>query len=217
MQLTILQLIAMMPEVKQLRLQQLLPYFNSTFTKYDINTVNRVAMFLAQSAHESGTFNILSENLNYSPVALCKTFGKYFPTLDSTSGYARNPEKIANKVYANRMGNGDEASGDGWKFRGKGAIQITGRTQVQLYSASVGKTLDDTIAYLDTLEGAIDSAGWYWNTNHLNDWADKDDNTSCSKMINVGHVIGVPDSAVNGLADRTFRYMNYKKVLAKGG
>jgi len=99
-----------------------------TMLKYDINTPVRQAMFLSQIAHESGNFRAVSENLNYSVNALRKVFGKYFPTDDLAALYARKPEKIANRVYANRMGNAEESSGDGWKYRGRGLIQLTGKT-----------------------------------------------------------------------------------------
>ena len=114
-----------------------------SFDKYEINTVNRAAGFLAQCGHESVGFTVLKENLNYSAEGLNKTFKKYFPTVESAQPYARNPEKIANKVYANRMSNGDEASGDGYRFRGRGAIQLTGRDNYSQFAKAVGLTLEE--------------------------------------------------------------------------
>ncbi len=105
-----------------------LPWLNMTMLKYDINTPVRQAMFLSQIAHESGNFCHVSENLNYSVNGLRSVFGKYFPNDNLAAEYARKPEKIANRVYANRMGNAEESSGDGWKYRGRGLIQLTGKT-----------------------------------------------------------------------------------------
>lgn len=157
----------------------------------------RMAAFLAQVAHESGGLNIIQENLNYSAKGLTTTFKKYFPTLASTNGYARNPQKIANKVYANRMGNGPESSGDGYKFRGRGLIQLTGKNNYTMFSRSIGKSLDDTIAYLGTPEGAVASAVWFWDANKLNIYADKGDFVGLTRRINGGTI---------GLADRKHHY-----------
>jgi putative chitinase len=161
------------------------------------DNVNRIAGFLAQIAHESGGFNFIKENLNYSADGLQKVFPKYFPNIEIANQYARQPEKIANKVYANRMGNGDEASGDGYKFCGRGLIQLTGKDNYTKYAASVQRELDDAIAYLETAAGAVSSAGWFWNVNKLNDYADKGDIVGMTKRINGG---------TNGLDDRTSLY-----------
>lgn len=154
--------------------------------KYEINTIKRVSAFLAQCGHESHDFTILKENLNYSADGLRRVWPKRFPTVDVANQYARKPEKIANSVYANRMGNGPESSGDGFKFRGRGAIQLTGRENYTLFANSIGKSVDDTVAYLETLQGAIESACWYWKTNNLNRFCDKEDMKGLTKAINGG-------------------------------
>lgn len=166
-------------------LEQVLP-------KYNITTVERVAAFLAQCGHESADFTVLKENLNYSAEGLSKVFPKRFPTVAAAQPYNRQPEKIANKIYADRMGNGPEASGEGYKFRGRGAIQLTGKENYTKFAASIGKTLDEAVAYTETLAGAIESACWFWNTNKLNDIADKTDIVTLTKRIN-GGTIGLED------------------------
>ena len=176
-----------------------------SFDKYEINTVNRAAGFLAQCGHESAGFTVLKENLNYSAEGLNKTFKKYFPTLADATPYARNPEKIANKVYANRMGNGPESSGDGYKFRGRGAIQLTGHDNYTKFAESVGMDVDSAVADLETLDGAIESACWFWKTNGLNAICDADDIVKMTKRINDGTI---------GLDDRKKHYEHAKHVLA---
>jgi len=150
----------------------------------------RMAAFLAQVAHESGAFNFTKEGLNYSAAALVKIFKKYFPTAESTQDYANNAEKIANKVYANRMGNGPEESGDGYKFCGRGLIQLTGRANYTRLAKAINKTLDETVEYLETPAGAVTSAGWFWDVNKLNVYADKEDFIGLTKRIN-GGIIGL--------------------------
>ena len=164
----------------------------------------RMAAFLAQIAHESGGFNFVEEGLNYSAQALMKTWPKRFPTLAIARQYARNPQKIANKGYANRMGNGTEASGDGYKFRGRGLIQLTGKDNYMRFAKSIGKTLDETIAYLETADGAVASAAWFWDANKLNIYADKGDFTGLTRRINGGTI---------GLADRKHHYDIALKAL----
>jgi putative chitinase len=166
----------------------------------------RMAAFLAQISHESGGFNIIKENLNYSALGLTKTFKKYFPTLAIATPYAKNPAKIANKVYANRMMNGPPASGDGYKYCGRGLIQLTGKQNYTKFAKSINKTLAETIAYLETPEGAVASAGWFWNANKLNIYADKEDFTGLTRRINGGTI---------GLADRKHHYDIAIKVLGK--
>jgi len=166
--------------------------FNKVFEKYEINTKERVAGFLAQCGHESLDFTVLKENLNYGAKGLRGTFSKYFPDDATAAKYERKPEMIANRVYASRMGNGNEASGDGYKFRGRGAIQLTGCSNYTAFAKDVGKTIDETIVYLETLEGAIESACWFWKKNGLNEIADKKDITLMTKRIN-GGTIGLED------------------------
>ena len=178
--------------------------FNKVFEKYEINTKERVAGFLAQCGHESLDFTVLKENLNYGAKGLRGTFGKYFPDDATAAKYERKPEMIANRVYASRMGNGNEASGDGYKYRGRGAIQLTGHDNYTAFAKDIGKTIDETIAYLETLEGAIESACWFWKKNGLNEIADKKDITLMTKRINGGTI---------GLEDRTKHWNNNLQVL----
>jgi hypothetical protein len=131
-----------------------------------------MAAFLAQVAHESGGFNFVKEGLSYSAVSLNKVFKKYFPTVAAAKAYERQPAKIANKVYASRMGNGPESSGDGYKFCGRGLIQLTGKDNYTRFAKSIGKTLDEAVAYLETSDGAVASAGWFWDANKLSVYAD---------------------------------------------
>lgn len=167
------------PHVDQwfLAIQEILP-------DYEIDTPARVACWLGQTAHESGGYRALRENLNYSAQGLNGIFKKYFPTLDSAQPYARKPEMIANRVYANRMGNGDEASGDGFKYRGRGLIQLTGKTNYQNFAMSIETDLQETIAFLETYEGAVQSACWFWENNNLNREADAGDIVKMTKKIN---------------------------------
>jgi len=159
---------------------------------YEIHTPERVAAFVAQCAHESGGFKFLKENLNYKAESLTKTFSKYFKTLDEARAYEKKPEKIANKVYANRMGNGDEASGDGFRYLGRGLIQLTGKNNYTLFAAAIDTPLEEIPEYLQTFEGAVQSACWFWEQNNLNQWADKKDILTLTKRIN-GGTIGLED------------------------
>jgi len=166
-------------------LDQLLP-------DYDINTPLRVAHFIAQCAHESGNFVFIKENLNYGAPGLMKTFKRYFPTQELAQQYAKQPEKIANRVYANRMGNSDEASGDGWRYCGRGLIQLTGRDNYTFFAGSLGISVEDASEYLATFEGAAQSACWYWEQNNLNRFADANDVKGLTRAINGGY-IGLED------------------------
>ena len=179
-------------------LSQLLP-------DYEINTPQRMAAFIAQCAHESGSFIFLSENLNYKAESLMKIFGKYFKDIGTAKAYEKNPQKIANKIYADRMGNGPEASGEGYKFRGRGAIQLTGKENYTKFANSVGKSLDEAVAYTETLDGAIESACWFWNTNKLNALADASDIVTLTKRINGGTL---------GLDERKHHFENNLVVLS---
>lgn len=168
---------------------------NSLLSEYDINTPKRIAAFLAQCAHESGGFMVLTENLNYRPATLRKLFPKYFPTDSLAAEYCAKPNKqeaIANRIYANRMGNGDESSGDGYRFRGAGVLQLTGRSNHQAFADSLQMAINDVPQFLLTFEGAAQSACWFWETNGLNKWADAGDLVNLTKRIN-GGVIGLDD------------------------
>jgi putative chitinase len=160
--------------------------------EYEINTPERVAAFLAQCAHESGGFKFLQENLNYRAASLRKVFPKYFPDDAIAAAYANKPQMIANRVYANRMGNGDETSGDGWSYKGRGLIQLTGKNNYTIFAASIDTPVHEVPEYLETFEGAVQSACWFWEQNNLNQWADKKDILTLTKRIN-GGTIGLED------------------------
>jgi len=159
---------------------------------YEINTPLRVAHFIAQCAHESGNFVFIKENLNYKAASLRKVFGKYFPTDELAAAYANKPQMIANRVYANRMGNGDEASGDGYRYCGRGLIQLTGKDNYTFFAGSLGITVEEASEYLETFEGAAQSACWYWEQNNLNRFADANDVKGLTRAINGGY-IGLED------------------------
>lgn len=175
--------------------------------KFQIDTALRLAHFLAQCGHESAGFKAVQENLNYSASGLNKIFGKYFRTVSATA-YARQPEKIASRVYANRMGNGDEASKEGWKYRGRGYIQLTGKSNY----AEFDKVVDDDIINNPDLVAskyALLSAAWYWNSRSLNNSADKGATdaavTEVTRKVNGGTI---------GLTDRIQHFKEYYALLA---
>jgi putative chitinase len=159
---------------------------------YDINTPLRVAHFVAQCAHESGNFVFIKENLNYKAASLQKIFSKYFPTGELAQQYANRPEQIANRIYANRMGNGPETSGDGYKYCGRGLIQLTGRDNYTFFAGSLNIPVEEASDYLATFEGAAQSACWFWEQNNLNRFADANDAKGLTKAINGGY-IGLED------------------------
>jgi putative chitinase len=163
---------------------------NRILPKYGITTKLRISGFIAQCGHESAGFSVMIENLNYGAQGLNTVFRKYFPTLTEANKYARQPEKIANKVYGNRMGNGPESSGDGFRFRGRGYIQLTGRNNYTEFAKSINRSVDETIAYLSTVDGAIESACWFWQRNNLNAVCDSNDIIRMTRIIN-GGVIGL--------------------------
>lgn len=177
---------------------------NLLLPSYEINTANRVAAFLAQCIHESGGFVFLQENLNYRAESLVKVWPRHFPNLEIARQYQRNPEKIANRAYANRMGNGDEKSGDGWRYRGRGLIQLTGKNNYQNFADSIETALEEIPDYLETFEGAVQSACWFWETNNLNSLADKGDILALTKRINGGTI---------GLQDRIKHYNHALEVF----
>ena len=193
------------PKTKTTVLSEYVDHLNTVCEYYDIfvNT-KRTAGFLSQIAHESANFNTIKENLNYDLNGLRKTFPKYFQTDDIAKQYAKQPEKIANRVYASRMKNGDEASGDGWKFRGRGLIQLTGSDNYTRLAIALDMSVDEVVAYLDTVNGAVASAGWFWDNNKLNDYCDKSDFIGLTKRINGG---------TNGIAERQALYDAAMKAL----
>jgi len=177
-----------------------------TAARFGITNALRLAHFLAQCAHESAGFKAVSENLNYSADGLKKIFPKYFPG-DSANSYARNPEKIANKVYSSRMGNGDEASGDGWKFRGRGYIQLTGKSNYSKFDSFVD---DDILSNPDLIatKYPLASAAFFFNSNNLWSLCDKGADEQCvvgvTKRVNGGTI---------GLADRVKHFNEFYNLL----
>jgi len=176
--------------------------YKSLFNKYNVNTELRIAHFMAQIEHESN-LKPISENLNYSKEGLLKVFPKYF-IKDNVDQFARKPEKIANRVYANRMGNKDEKSGDGWKFRGRGFIQLTGFNNYYALSNAVNIDYVNNPDLLLTEADALIAALWFWSNNNLNHLADLDDIVLITKKINGG---------LNGIDDRKNKLLKWKKEL----
>ena len=167
---------------------------NEVFPEYEIDTPQRIAAFIAQCGHESGGWRTFSENLNYSAKALDAVFGKYFVRAGrDAEEYARQPEKIANVVYANRMDNGDTDSGDGWRYRGRGPIQLTGKANYTAFSEDMDvDAVDDPDQVSEDKKIALMSAIWFWNKNGLNKYADSGDIKTMTKRINGGY-IGLED------------------------
>jgi len=205
MELTLDQLKQLLPKNPYVQnwhnaLSQLLP-------DYEIDTPQRIAAFIAQCAHESGNFMVLKENLNYRAATLRKIFPKYFPTDEMANQYASMPNKqeaIANLVYANRMGNGGPETGDGYRYCGRGLIQLTGKTNYTWFAASLGIQVEEAAEYLQTFEGAAQSACWFWETNNLNRFADVGDIRGLTRAINGGFI---------GLEDRIKHYEHALHVL----
>ena len=173
---------------------------------YDINTVPRVSAFIAQCAHESGGFKAIKENLNYRPESLVKLFKKYFdlPTAQQYCSLPNKQEAIANRIYANRMGNGPEESGDGYRYCGRGLIQLTGKDNYTRYAQSLEISVEEASEHLTTFEGCVQSAAWFWEANNLNQWADSGDMLTLTKRINGGTI---------GLEDRIKHYNHACHVL----
>lgn len=184
--------------------QPYLSLFPTVLTQYQINTPLRKAHFLAQITHESGCFKFTVENLNYSAKALYAVFRKYFPNMEMANNYARKPEQIANKVYADRMGNGNEASGDGWKYRGRGLIQLTGKDNYSKFANATGINTINNPKSLSEPQWALASACWFWTQRNLNRYADQNDLVMITKRINGG---------TNGLSSRQHFLEEYKRLL----
>lgn len=205
------QVLKAVPTAKKLRVAKFLPYLISAMQEFEVNTPLRQAAFLAQVFHESGNLNSVDENLNYGAKGLMATWPSRFDAATAAK-YERKPEMIANKVYANRMGNRDEASGDGWKHRGAGLIQLTGKDNQFACAMALG--IDPTIVHewLKTEEGAARSAGYFWKTNNLNKWADKGDIDGVSDVINLGRKTERVGDSI-GFAHRKELYEAFKRVL----
>jgi putative chitinase len=206
--LTEAQLAAMIPTNKDIKAW--CEELNKALPKYDITTDQRIAGFISQCAHESMDFNALSENLNYREETLNKVFPRYFgPGKRNAAEYARNPEKIANYVYMDEFRTsklGNVQPGDGWRFRGRGLKQLTGRDNYSRFAKDYNMTAEQAAEWLETKEGALASALWFWNTNKLNTIADTGNVAALTKKINGGDI---------GLADRQARYA--KAMAALGG
>lgn len=212
MALTFEQLRAAMPLAGDGRTRQFLPWINAAIAAADANTQDRLCMFLATVAHESGDLRQLEENMNYSAAALCRTWPARFPTAQSAMAYERDPQKIANKVYALRGGNGNEASGDGWLFRGAGAIQLTFKVNHAACARFFGKQPGDVPAWLRTPAGACLSAAWYWTTRGCNDHADHDDFDGVCDIVNLGRKTAAQGDAI-GFVNRLARLRQIRTAL----
>ena len=181
-------------QLKELHIgEQWVDALNATFERFDIMNPLRKAAFIAQCGHECGNFKMLEENLMYKAETLMKLWPKRFPTLEFANQYAKNPKKIANMVYANRMGNRDEASGDGYRFRGRGCIQLTGHANYYHAGQALGEDFVMQPELVATPMYAALSAGFFWNTHKLNVLADNRDWKAMCRRINGGYI---------GLADR---------------
>jgi putative chitinase len=165
---------------------------NNTFEKYQINTLTRQAAFIGQCGHESNNFKVLEENLNYSAKGLMSTWPSRFPNIEEANKYERNPEKIANKVYGGRADLGNVEEGDGWRFHGRGVIQLTGRSNYTICGEALGQPFSTVPELVLEPENAVMSAGWFWNKKGLNALADNEDWVIMTKRIN-GGLIGLSD------------------------
>lgn len=191
------------PQVRNLSawykaLQDILP-------KYKINTKERVVGFLSQCVYESRGFTELEENMNYSAQRLVEVFPNHFANGErNPNKYAHNPSRIANVVYANRLGNGTPDTGDGWSYRGRGIIQLTGKSNYEAFAQAVNRSLNDAVTYIQTPEGAIEAAAWYWDSRHINDYADMQDVVAMTHKVNGG---------THGLSEREVLYTNISVIL----
>lgn len=194
-------------KTKKENLEKFVIPLNEIGEKYALfENKERIACFIAQIAHESGSFNYMEENLNYSAKGLLSVFKKYFPTEELAKQYERQPEKIGSRVYANRMGNGPEESKEGFKFKGRGLIQLTGKDNYTKFAKSLNMTVDEAVEYTKTVKGAVESAAWFWGVNKLNDLCDKKDFLTLTKRINGGTI---------GLESRMEHYKIALAELAK--
>lgn len=184
---------------------------NAAFDKYEINSKARIASFLAQTGHESGHFNTLVENLNYSASRLVAVWPKRFRDIDFASKYAHNPEKLGNYVYANRIGNDTEESGDGYKYRGRGLIQLTGRSNYSAASKALSVDLINNPDMLLTPEIAAISAGWFWASRGLNELAD--DETDDNDLEDFTRITKIINGGTSGLNERLRLFKSIELIL----
>ena len=195
-----------MPNAAEENRRQFVEYFNRHADRFGITTSLRAAGFLSQVAVESAELRATAENLKYSAKGLLRTFPRYFKTQEQAAAYAYKPVNIANRVYANRLGNGNEASGDGWRYKGRGLIQLTGRANYAAYNKS-GFCTGDVVRYPEYLErypGCLKSAMWYWMRNGLNELADSGDVAAMTRRVNGG---------LNGISERQRYYVRARKAL----
>lgn len=211
MQITQAMIRRVVPNVNKDRIDEAVAALNMWAVHYGINTERRMAHFLAHVMVESGGLKYLEENLNYSEQGLLKTFHKYFKTSEDAAAFAHKPMQIANRVYANRMGNGNEASGDGWKYRGRGIIQLTGRTNYLNFKNS-DLCIGDPITKPDILAKfpeAYKSGMWFWQTNGLNEIADRDSGSNYADVCT--EITKKVNGGTNGLSDRLYYLRKFKK------
>lgn len=208
MQITEQQLLQILPNARQVA-GIFLPAINRAALRWKIDSRVRLAAFIAQVGHESGQLRNLAENLNYSADALARVWPSRF-TAQTAGAYARQPEKIANKVYGGRMGNGPEATGDGWRFRGRGLLQVTGRSNYRAAGAWLGLPLEAQPELLEQAEHAAQSAAWWWAKHGLNELADAGRFSDIGSIINTGQPGRVPQ----GSAERKALYDLALRVLA---
>jgi putative chitinase len=191
------------PNLSADKISNFVKSLNVFMPKYGLTTVEQWIMFLSQTAYESANYSAIEENLNYSANALLATWPSRFTTITSIQ-CARQPEKIANLVYANRLGNGNEASGDGWKYRGRGLIQLTGKANYQAFSNDINQSLDDCVVYMSSYDGAVECSCWYWKENNLGQYTNYSDVEKVTKIINGGTL---------GLAQRQQNWTAFNKIL----
>jgi putative chitinase len=184
--------------LRQLKIDpNLADYFNETFDRFDISSPARQACWIGQCGHECGNFRIMEENLNYRAPTLLKLFPRtpkraWGFTPEEAAAYERQPQRIANRIYSSRMGNRDEASGDGWRFRGAGFLQLTGHSNFWHASQALGEDFVMQPELVRTPKYAAMTAGWFWQTHRLNQYADSGDYLTLTKRIN-GGTIGLED------------------------
>jgi Predicted chitinase len=204
MVLTVDQLKRAVPNLTSENAGRYIVAINETLQRYNIDTPLRVSHWLAEIGHECASFSVMSENLNYSAEGLVKVFPKYFKSLQEARQFARQPQKIANKVYANRLGNGNEASGDGWKYRGRSDIQCTGKSNYIVYSNSTGIDFVSNPDLLATAPYCIDYGGFYFSVMGILPLCDKGDSKAIRRKINGGY---------NGYNDTVQRLLIARKAL----
>lgn len=195
---------------------------NEAFNRFAINTPARIAGFMGQAMHETGGLRTLTENLNYRMEALMKVWPSRFPDIDTAAQYHRQPEKIANKVYANRMGNGAPETGEGWKYRGRGIFQLTGKSNYEAAGKELGVDLLTDPDQVALPRMAALTAGWYWNKNKMNELADKGDTWAMGRVVNIGPSARtqegrIPHGASDRLARTTLARAALKPIGGMGG